>query len=101
MKENQLKMVMITYNEATDMEVMEALEDCSIKSYSKIKGTFGKGTISGTHLGNDIWPGLNNIIYAVCREEESVRIISRIKDLRKEIGREGIKAFVFPVEDIT
>lgn len=96
-----MKMVMISYNEAVDMEVMEALTHCAIKNYTKINGAYGKGDASGTHLGTDIWPGRNNILYAACRDDEAKKIISRVKEMRNTLGREGIKAFVLPLEEIT
>ena len=96
-----MKMVMITYNEAIDQEVMEALGQCGIKNYTKIFAAYGKGETSGTHLGDDIWPGRNNILYVVCKEDEAKKLLSVINTLRKTLGKEGVKAFVLPVEDLT
>jgi len=96
-----LKMVMVTYNEAVDAEVMEALSSCAIKSYSKIIGTFGKGDNSGAHLGTDIWPGLNNIVYVACEEAQAKKLLACIRQLRVKIGAEGIKAFLMPLEELT
>jgi len=96
-----MKMVMISYNEAIDSEVMEVLANCGLQNYTKIMGIFGKGTTSGTHLGNDIWPGRNNILYIACEEKQANQILSCIKELRKKLGKEGIKAFVLPVEEVT
>lgn len=96
-----MKMVMITYNEAIDSEVMEVLANCDLKNYTQIMGTFGRGSTSGTHLGNDIWPGRNNILYVACAEKEAKQILSSIKELRKKLGKEGVKAFILPVEEIT
>ncbi|MDD5291619.1 MAG: hypothetical protein PHY46_00330 [Candidatus Omnitrophica bacterium] len=95
------KMVMITYNEAIDLEVMEVLNSCGIKNYTKTTAVFGKGETSGTHLGNDIWPGRNNILYVACDEKQAKQAISCVKELRKKLGQEGIKAFVLPIEEST
>ncbi len=95
------KMVMISYNEAIDADVMEVLQHCALNNYTKINGVFGKGKASGTHLGDDIWPGRNNILYVACDEKESKKLISCIKELRKTLGKEGIKAFILPIEDLT
>jgi len=95
------KMVIIAYNEAIDDEVMEILSECGLKSYSKTAQCFGSGMSSGTHLGNDIWPGLNNMVYVVASTENAEKLMSRIKEARKELGREGVKAFMLPVEDVT
>jgi len=96
-----LKMAMIAYNEAIDAEVMEVLGNCGLENYTKIMGVFGKGIISGTHLGNDIWPGRNNILYVVCDENCIRQMLFCVKELRKKLGQEGIKAFVLPVEEVT
>lgn len=95
-------MVMITYNEAIDVEVMEALEKCATKNYSKVLATFGRGIASGIHLGNDIWPGRNNILYVACEDAQARLLLSHIQALRKNsTGKEGVKAFVWDLKEIT
>ena len=96
-----MKMVMVTYNEAIDAEVMEALAECALKNYTKVLSAFGKGVNSGTHEGNDVWPGKNNILFIACEEKSGQKLISRIRELRKTLGREGVKAFVLPLEELT
>lgn len=96
-----LKMVMVAYNEALDLEVMEALAKAGLKNYTKSVGIFGRGSSSGIHLGNDIWPGRNNILYVSCEERQAKDLIIGIKELRKKIGQEGIKAFILPIEEVT
>lgn len=96
-----MKMVMICYNEAIDDEVMEMLEGCAHSNYTKIMGVFGKGTGSGTHLGDDIWPGRNNILYVACGEGEAERILDGVKGLRAEFKDEGIKAFCWGIDAAT
>ncbi len=96
-----MKMVVIAYNEAIDIEVMEILGRCSVRNYTKMTGVFGKGEVSGTHLGNDIWPGRNNVLYVACEETQAKQLMIQIKEARKKLGKEGIKAFVLPVEDIS
>ncbi len=96
-----MKMVMIAYNEAIEMEVMETLERCALKNYTKVAGAFGKGTSSGTHHGNDIWPGKNNVLYVACDEKDARALLTCIAALRKTVSREGLKAFLWPLEDLT
>jgi nitrogen regulatory protein PII len=96
-----MKMLMVVYNEALDNEVMEILESCIMKNYTKVSRVFGRGTSSGTHLGNDIWPGLNNIIYVACEGLQVKEMLSGVRNLKSKVGHEGIKAFVFPIEEIS
>jgi len=96
-----MKMAMIVYNEALDAEVMEVLSHCGLKNYTKTTGVFGRGTASGTHLGNDIWPGRNNILQVACEEKQAQEMLNCVRSLRKKLGPEGIKAFILPIEEIT
>jgi nitrogen regulatory protein PII len=94
-----MKMVMIVYNEAIDSEVMEMLEKCGQKNYTKITGAFGRGTTSGIHLGNDIWPGRNNILYVACEDKAARQILVCANELHNRVGKEGIKTFILSLGD--
>jgi len=94
-----MKMVMIAYNEAIDDEVMDIMAGCALKSYTKLTKVYGSGLMSGTHLGNDIWPGLNNILYVACDDDKAGLLIARVRETRTRLGSEGIKAFAMPVEE--
>ncbi|MFA6216650.1 MAG: PG0541 family transporter-associated protein [Candidatus Omnitrophota bacterium] len=96
-----MKMVMVVYNEAVDAEVMEVLGSCAMKNYTKVMGVFGKGSTSGTHGGDDIWPGRNNILYVACDDKQAKQMVSCVKELRKSLGKEGVKAFLLPLEEMT
>ena len=96
-----MKMVMITYNEALEDEVMEVLQGCAMKNYTQMTGVYGKGTSSGTHLGNDIWPGRNNLVFFACEDPDAAQLLNCIGYLRKKLGHEGVKAFVMPLEQMT
>jgi len=52
-------------------------------------------------LGNDIWPGRNNILYVACEEKQAKQMLGCVEELRKKLGQEGIKAFILPVEELT
>lgn len=95
------KMVIVVYNEAVDSEVMEVMEKCGLENYTKVMGVYGRGENSGTHLGNDIWPGRNNILYVACEEKAGEQLLLGIKGLRKSLAKEGVKAFLLPLEEIT
>ncbi|HNQ50030.1 MAG TPA: hypothetical protein PLP56_02480 [Candidatus Omnitrophota bacterium] len=96
------KMVMISYNEAVDAEVMDILEQsCVLNNYTKIPGVFGKGKSSGTHMGNDIWPGRNNLLLAGCTDSEALQLLAAAQKLRQTLGKEGVKAFVLAVDAVT
>lgn len=96
-----MKMVMLTYNEAVDVDVMEVLNSFGLINYTRAPRMHGKGTTSGTHLGSLVWPGLNNILFVACDDEQANKVVSGIINLRKTLGKEGVKAFVMPIDQIT
>ena len=96
-----LKMVMISYNSAIEIEVIEILEKSGIKNYTKWTGVHGKGQKSGSHFGSEIWPGINCVILSATQEENAGRLLASIRQLRTKLGKEGVKAFVWSLEEIT
>jgi nitrogen regulatory protein PII len=96
-----MKMVMVIYNEAIDVEIMEVLNGCGLGNYTRVTRVHGKGTTSGTHLGDQIWPGLNYILFVACDDTQAKQVFFGVTNLRKTLGKEGVKAFVMPLEQIT
>jgi len=94
-------MVFIMYNIAINDEVMQILKDVGIEEYTRWERATGCGKTSGPHLGNHIWPAVNSVLAVAAEDDKKNRLIERIKELRKKLGKEGIKAFVLPLEEIT
>jgi nitrogen regulatory protein PII len=96
-----MKMVMIIYNEAIDEEVIGSLEACCIEHFTKWHRVLGKGKASDPHLDTSVWPGVNNVCVTVVEDDRVAPIIAKVRELRQKLGKEGIKAFVLPVEETT
>jgi len=96
-----MKMILVAYNQALDDEVMAALEECCLENYTKWTGVLGKGSASGPHLATHVWPKANNVL-AVAADDSSLELLlEKIRKLRAQLGPEGVKAFVLPIEDLT
>ncbi len=94
-------MVMLTYNEAIDIEIMEVVNGCGLQNYTKVvRVVHGKGTASQTHMGDHIWPGLNYITFVACEDTQADQIVAGIKKLRERLAKEGLKVFVMPLEQV-
>jgi len=91
---------LVIYNEALDEDVLSSLEKCGIPHFTKWQKVLGKGQISEPHLDTSVWPGVNNVCAAVVENKLVPVVLAKIKELRVSLGREGIKAFVLPVEDV-
>ena len=95
-----MKLVIICYNVAIHEEALEILKEVGIQSYTKFEKVQGVGKLSGPHLGTHIWPAINSVMIIALEDEKKDKLIERIKELRKKLGKEGVKAFVLPVEEI-
>ena len=96
-----MKMIFIMYNIAINDEVMEVLKTVGIDGYTRWERTTGSGKTSGSHLGTHVWPPVNSVLAIAVEDDRKDKLIERIKEVRKKIGKEGIKAFVLPLEEMT
>jgi nitrogen regulatory protein PII len=96
-----MKMVLIASNEAIDEEVMEVLEASGVEGYSKWTRVLGRGEASGPHLATPVWPKANNVFMVGVSEEQAAKILDGVRDLRRTLGAEGVKAFTWNIEDAT
>ncbi len=96
-----MKMVLLVYNRAIGEEVEEALERCDVRYYTKFPLVHGVGEHSGPHMDSHIWPGANSLLMIACQDEVKDRLLEEVRALRERFRKEGIKAFVVPLEDVT
>lgn len=96
-----MKLILITYSAGIDAEVMDILQKCGVESYTKWPNVQGKGKSSGPHLGDHIWPRLNNALAVGVADDKVGSILTAVRELRAKLGSEGVKAFVLGVEEVT
>lgn len=96
-----MKMIMVSYNSAIDSEVIEIVKKCDIENYTKWTEVHGRGKASGSHFGSEIWPEENSVLLIGDEEEKIKRLLTSIRELREKLGKAGVKAFTWPLEEIT
>jgi len=96
-----MKAVLIVHNAAIDEEVNEALESIGISCYTKFTNTLGKGQLSEPHLNTDVWPEINIGSFVVTDQAKAKEIMLKIRHMREKLGSEGLKAFMWEIDDIT
>ena len=96
-----MKAVLIMHNVAIDEEVNEILESVDIDCYSKFTNILGKGKISEPHLDTDVWPGTNYGTFIVTDQPKAREIMDKVRKMREKLGSEGLKAFMWEIDDIT
>ena len=95
------KAVMIIHNSAIDEEVNVILEELGVNCYTKLPNALGRGELSAPHFNTPVWPGVNCATLIFVEESKAVEVFERVKDMRKSLGKEGIKAVMWQIEDIT
>jgi len=91
--------VFVVYDRAVDEEVLAALKECGIESYTRWHNATGVGT-TGPHQGDHVWPALNNVLMAVTDSPGQGRVLERLRALREEFPYTGLRAIVVPVLDM-
>lgn len=96
-----MKLLMIAYNEALDDEIVEILADAGADTYTRWTKVQGVGEGSGPHLGTHVWPKHNNVLVVCVRDDVAKKVMKNIREFREEFRKEGVKAFMLPIEDVT
>ena len=96
-----MKAVLIVHNVAIEKDVNAALESVGINCYTKFTNTLGKGEISEPHLDTDVWPGINYGTFVVTDQAKAEEIMANVRQMREKLGTEGLKAFMWQIDDIT
>ncbi|MFA5553343.1 MAG: PG0541 family transporter-associated protein [Phycisphaerae bacterium] len=96
-----MKIVMICYNEAFDEEIIEILEQTKVSGYTKWTKVLGKGSTSEPHMLSHVWPKANNVILTAVDEKTAEAIFEKVKLSKWKMGTEGLKAFMWQIDQMT
>jgi len=92
-------MIFIIYDRAIDEEVSGLISEMEIKYYTKWVDIVGVGR-NDPHMGDDVWPGLNNVLMVVIDKVKKDRLLIKVKALQSKFPSVGLRAFVVPVIDM-
>jgi nitrogen regulatory protein PII len=96
-----MKAVLIVHNAALDVEVNELLQLVGVESYTKFPNALGRGRRSEPRLNSEVWPGVNCGTLVVVEDDQARAVMESVRRLRETFGSEGVKAFLWTIEEIT
>jgi nitrogen regulatory protein PII len=96
-----VKAVLIVHNAAIDAEINDLLKSVGIDCYTKFADVLGKGHLSEPHLNTEVWPGINCGTLVVVEDDKACAAMDSVRKMRQTYGSEGIKAFLWEIQDIT
>jgi nitrogen regulatory protein PII len=94
-----MKMFFVIYSRVVDEEIIATFKRSGMRGYTKMKEVCGEGQETEPKLGTHIWPGMNNALFVVVEDGEVKKGLDLIRQLKKAHPREGLKAFVLPLEE--
>ena len=93
-----MKAVFIAYDQAYNMEIVEALEKLACKGYTMWHDIAGRGSVSGLpHEGSHAWPVMNNAVLTFVDDDKVDEILSMCKAKDEETPDLGLRAFVWDI----
>lgn len=96
-----MKAVMIVCNMIINEEVQELLDKLNLRGFTQWNDVQGKGSDKGEpHMGTHIWPSLNSAFLVVTPEEKVKQLMDEVKELEKSASKQGIRAFVWNIEQV-
>ena len=96
-----MKAVLVVHNAAIDEEVNEILTSIGIECYTKFPNILGRGELSEPHLNTEVWPAINCGTMVITDQTKAKQLMDSIRKVRKKLGEEGVKAFMWEIEDVT
>lgn len=96
-----VKAVLIVHNAAIDGEVHDLLASIGVDCYSKLPEVLGRGRGSEPHLNTEVWPGVNCATLIVVEDGQARAAMDAVRRMRRTFGSEGVKAFLWEIQEIT
>lgn len=96
-----MKAVYIVFNQAHTERVEYILDQLGIRGFSWWNEVMGRGTVDGEpRMGTHTWPEMNSALLTIIPEEMVKPLLDKVKIL-DEINKEvGVRAFVWPIEQM-
>ncbi len=95
-----MKSIFISYNQALTDRVQDILDRQSVRGFTKWELTQGRGSRTGEpHYGSHTWPSVNSSVLAVVDDAKVEGVMNALRKLDKELPMQGLRAFVWHVEE--
>ena len=93
-----MRLLIVVYDQGMDETLMERLEAVGVHHWTKTFDAHGEGN-TGRKLGDQVWPGSNNLLYLQLEEDRVAEVVAAIRDLQAGYRLQpGITLWNLPVE---
>ncbi len=96
-----MKAIFISYNQAYGEEIVELLDDCGQRGFTRWMNIEGRGNESGEpHYGNHAWPTMNDAILTFVPDDKAEQLMSALHAKDEAYPDLGLRAFVWKVDSM-
>lgn len=94
-----MKAVFVSYNQAYNEEVVEALEALGQRGFTRWQDIQGRGSTKGIpRMGNHAWPEMNHALLTMVEDDKVQPILSQLRSMSEASPALGLRAFVWNIE---
>lgn len=94
-----MKSIFITYDQAYNMEIADAMQEIGVRGFTMWQDIAGRGSETGEpHLGNHAWPTMNNAILTFVPDDKVDDILAMVRAKDEDTPALGLRAFVWNIE---
>jgi len=95
-----MKAIFIVFNQVLSERVKEMLIRTGARGFSQWEDVQGRGSVSGEpRMGDDVWPAMNSAIITIVDYEKVSEILDGVRKINENAQMQGIRAFVWNVEE--
>jgi len=96
-----MKAVMIIFNQTHSERVDYMLDELGIRGYTKWEDVKGRGSDTGEpRMGTHTWPEMNSGVLAIVKTDQVEKLLHGVRALDRINASIGVKAFVWPIEEV-
>lgn len=94
-----MKALFISYNQAYNEEILEALEAEGQRGFTRWLGVDGRGSVDGEpHYGSHAWPAQNDAILSFVPDNVAENVVKSLEAKDKETPELGLRVFSWSVD---
>ncbi|MEG1606626.1 MAG: hypothetical protein RR066_03135 [Mucinivorans sp.] len=94
-----MKTIFLSYNQSITEQVETILDRNNIRGYTRWLEVFGRGSFGGEpHMGSHTWPAKNTVMLAVVEDMRVTPLLEALRELDSRTEQQGLRAFVWNVE---
>ena len=95
-----MRAVFIAFNQVVPDGAVSAIGQLGLQGYTRWPDALGSGSRGGEpHLGTHTWPALNSAMLVMAEDTTATQLMQRLKKLDERSPQQGLRAFMWTVED--